>query len=82
MVRLVCVLVLRAHRCNFLATIKLLLAGVGVHDDSQGGNHVDSLAFGSVPQILLAVSSTVAVHVLDLKFSLGRFLGSLFYTER
>ena len=82
MVRLVCVLVLRAHRGDFLATIELLLAAVGVHNDSQGGDHVDSLAFGSVPQVLLAVGSTVAVDVFDLKFSLGCFLGGLFYTER
>ena len=82
MVRLVCNLVLWAHRCNFLATIELLLAGVGVHDDAQGSDHVNSLAFGSVPQILLAVGSTVAVDVFDLKFSLGGLLGGLFYTER
>ena len=77
MVGLLGVLVLRAHRCDFLTAIELLLTGVGVHDDSQGGNHVDSLALGSVPQILLAVCGTVAVDVFDLKFSLRCLLGGL-----
>ena len=80
MVRLVGVLVLRAHRRDFLATVELLRARICVHDDSQRGNHVDSLALGCVPQVLLAVCGAVPVDVLDLKFSLWCFLGGLLDT--
>ena len=71
-----------AHRCNFLATIELLLTGLRVHDDSQGSNHVDSLALGRVPQILLAVCGPVSVNVFDLKFSLRCLLGGLLKTKK
>ena len=82
MVRLFGVLVLRAHRRDFLATVELLRASISVHDDSQRGNHVDSLALGCVPQVLLAVCGAVAVDVLDLKFSLRRFLGGLLNAKK
>lgn len=73
---LLLVLVLWAHR-GFLTAIKLLLASLSVHDDSQGSDHVDSLALGSVPQILLTVSGTVAIDMFDLKISLRSLLGGL-----
>ena len=64
---------LRAHR-GLLASIEPLLAGVSVHDDAQSGNHVDSFALGSVPQVLLAICGAIAVDMLDLKLGLGRLL--------
>jgi len=64
---------LRSHG-GLLATIKLLLARTCVHDDTESGDHVNGFAFGSVPEILLAIGSTVAVDMLDFKFSLGSFL--------
>ena len=45
---LVLVLVLRAHFCC-LATVEGLLASGGIHDDTKGGNHVQSLALSGVP---------------------------------
>ena len=63
------ILMLRAHR-GLLSTIEFLLACIRVHDDSQGGHHVNSFAFGSVSQILLAVCRAIAVDMLDLKLSI------------
>ena len=78
---LLLILVLWAHR-GFLTAIKLLLASLSVHDDSQGGDHVDSLALGSVPQILLTVSGTVAIDMFDLKISLRSLPGGLLNAKR
>ena len=44
---LVCVLMLRAHFSS-LATIEGLLASGCIHDDTKGGNHVQSLALSGV----------------------------------
>ena len=52
---LVLVLVLRAH-FRFLSTIKGLCTSVSIHDDTQGGNHVQSLALGGVPSTQITCS--------------------------
>ena len=74
------VLMLRTH-CGLLASIELLLTGVSVHDDTQSGNHVDSFALGSVPQVLLAICGAIAINMLDLKLGLGRLLVCLLSNE-
>ena len=77
---LLSVLMLRTH-CGLLASIEPLLAGVSVHDDAQSGNHVDSFALGSVPQVLLAICCAIAIDMLDLKLGLGRLLVCLLRSE-
>ena len=44
MVRLLRVLVLGSHS-SLLATVELLLASIGIHNNTESSNHVDSLAF-------------------------------------
>ena len=72
---LVLVLVLRAH-LRFLAAIKGLLASVGIHDDTQGGNHVQSLALSGVPPAQFTCKSQRQILLEDAESTLTDFTGS------
>lgn len=75
---LVCsILVLGSHR-YFASAVEALLASTGVHDDSQGGDHVHSLALARVPQVLLTIGGSITVDVLDLELNTGGVLARSF----
>jgi hypothetical protein len=69
------ILVFRRH-WYFSTSIEALLAVVGVHDNAEGCNHVDCLAFTGIPQILLAVGGSISVYVLDFKLDTGRIFAA------
>jgi len=65
---------------GLLATVEALLSCRCIHDDAQCRNHVDCFAVGSVPQVLLAVSCSVAIDMLNCVFSF-RSLFVCLYTK-
>ena len=67
---LIGVVMLSCH-LGLLATVEGLLSSGCIHDDAHCRNHVDCFAVGRVPQVLLAVSGSVTIDMLNCVFSFG-----------
>lgn len=65
---LIGVVMLSAH-LGLLTTVERLLSCSCIHDDAHSCNHIDCFAVGSVPQVLLAVSGSITIDVLNCVFS-------------